>query len=505
MKKRAEKQRRSAASAGGSIGSDLTQTSRVSHVLLRRRSSSRKRRVLVLGGGVTGLAAGYISGVDVYEAAERPGGICCSYYVRPGARERLASAPKDGEAYRFEVGGGHWIFGGDPLVLDFIRAIAPIKYYVRQSAVYLPDWERFVPYPIQNNLRFLDRQIASQILQEIVMRRSVPSEWRTLSDWLRASFGPTLCELFFEPFHELYTAGLFRAVAPQDAYKSPVDVSLVVGGAFDEVAEVGYNRTFVYPVEGLNVLTERMAARCRVQYGKRVVRIDAEAREVYFDDGTYEGYEELISSLPLSKVMEMAGLDVGERAGPATAVLVVNVGAVRGPKCPSVHWVYVPRSRAGFHRVGFYSNVDVSFLPASVRQRGSHVSIYVEKAYREGTRPSNSEIARVCSEALGELQEWGWIAEAEVVDASWIDVAYTWSWAGSKWREKALKVLEERGIFQVGRYGRWAFQGIAESVRDGLIAGSVVRGKARLGVRAPSGSRDARRLSVEGPARGRRV
>ena len=64
-----------------------------------------------------------------------------------------------------------------------------------------------------------------------------------------------------------------------------------------------------------------------------------------------------------------------------------------------------------------------------------------------------------------------------MVDPTWIDVAYTWSWPGSTWRVKALKALEEHGIYQVGRYARWVFQGIAESIKDGFIAGnSIVRG-----------------------------
>lgn len=432
---------------------------------------------VILGAGMTGLAAGYVSGLMVYEAEAWAGGICSSYYVRPGSLERLHRAPADGEAYRFEVGGGHWIFGGDPVVLRFIRSLTPVKSYVRRSAVYLPDRELLIPYPVQNHLRYLGQKVAAQVLREIANGEQSQGKATTMADWLRANFGPTLCELFFEPFHELYTAGLFREIAPQDAYKTPVDLSLVIQGAFDDVPQVGYNVTFVYPEEGLNVLAERMAARCRVHYGKRVVRIDVASREIYFEDRTSEPYEELISTLPLNRVVEMTGLDVGEPADPATSVLVVNIGALKGPKCPSEHWVYIPRSRAGFHRVGFYSNVDPSFLPASARKRQDRVSIYVEKAYREGAKPIESQIASLCREIVVELQEWGWIAEAEVVDPTWIDVAYTWSWPGSRWRAKAINALETRGIYQVGRYARWTFQGIADSIKDGLVAGNCSHGR----------------------------
>src|SRR5271165_1782430 len=109
-------------------------------------------RILILGGGMTGLAAGYASGFPVYEAKEAPGGICSSYYMRPEGQERLHSAPADGEVYRFEIGGGHWIFGGDPAVLRLVRTLAPTKAYERRSGVFFPDEDLYVPYPLQNHL-----------------------------------------------------------------------------------------------------------------------------------------------------------------------------------------------------------------------------------------------------------------------------------------------------------------------------------------------------------------
>jgi len=434
-----------------------------------------KQQSYVLGAGMTGLAAGIVSGLPVYEASEVPGGICSSYYMRPGDNKQLYSAPEDGEAYRFEIGGGHWIFGGDPLVLRFIRSLVPVKSYVRRSAVFLPDKGVFIPYPIQNHLRYLGPELAAQALHEMVEASKANQPITTMADWLKACFGPTLCDLFFYPFHELYTAGLYKHIAPQDIYKSPVNLKLAIQGAFAEVPPVGYNVTFVYPEEGLNVLARQMASRCDVQYGKRVVQIDVKEKTIHFDDGSAVGYEILLSTLPLNKMIEITGLAVDERPDPATSVLVVNIGAKRGENCPDDYWIYIPQSRASFHRVGFYSNVDVSFLPASARKAQDRVSIYVEKAYPEGQKPDEGETRALCDDIVQELQEWGWIEEAEVVDPTWIDVAYTWSWPNSHWREKTLKALEEHGIYQVGRYGRWVFQGIADSVKGGLLAGASLR------------------------------
>ncbi len=418
---------------------------------------------------MTGLAAGISSQLPVFEAEDVTGGICSSYYVRLGETERLSEMPSDGEAHRFEIGGGHWIFGGDPFILKFIRELAPVKTYARRSSVYFCDKDLYVPYPIQNHLRYLGTETAAQALAEMALPRG---EFTTMKEWMEQSFGPTLGGLFFYPFHELYTAGLYKKIVPQDAYKSPVKLPLAIKGAFSEAPAVGYNVNFIYPENGLNTLAKKMAEKCDVRCGKRVIKIDVNDNTINFSDGSSTAYESLISTLPLNKVMQLADLEVEAAPDPYTSVLVLNIGAERGDKCPDDHWLYNPDAKSGFHRVGFYSNVDKSFLPKSSHERSDRVSIYVERAYVDGMKPSPQEIQKYSDAVVSELQSWGFIKKAEIVDPTWIEVAYTWSYPGSPWKQQALKALEQYGIYQIGRYGRWIFQGIADSIRDGFIAGS---------------------------------
>lgn len=446
----------------------------------------------ILGGGITGLAAGLSSGLPVLEAAPEPGGICSSYYVKPGSSQRLAHAPSDDGAYRFELGGGHWIFGGDPTVLHFLKTLAPVKTYYRQSSVYFHEDNLYVPYPLQNHLRFMDKATVGQVLKELAKQPA--GSFQTMEEWMLQYFGPTLCEKFFFPFHDLYTAGLYKTIAPQDAYKSPVSLAHVIQGAFDEAPAVGYNVSFVYPAEGLNALAHRMASLCDMRYNKRVSQIDVEGKELHLADGSVLPYDTLISTLPLNKMMAMTGLHVSAQEDPHTSVLVLNIGALRGPNCPDDHWLYNPDATSGFHRVGFYSNVDRSFLPASARPRNEAVSIYVERAFVGGETLTQQEVEGYSKAVVQELQEWGYITEAEVVDPTWIDVAYTWSYPNSRWKQQAIQKLEDQSVYQVGRYGRWIFQGIADSIRDGFYAGSSFKytGAPEVQLRAEAAAAAAR-------------
>ena len=412
---------------------------------------------IILGAGVSGLAAGWSSGAPIYEAAPVPGGICASYYLRPGDRVRLFAPPADGEAYRFEIGGGHWIFGGDPSVLEFLHGLTPLIRYERRASVYFAGETLAVPFPLQDNLETLGPRVAAMARAE--MADSSIDSPATMHAWLLSRFGPTLCERFFFPFHDRYTAGLFAAIAPQDPYKSPAKRSAQVAA---------YNQTFFYPEAGLDALARELAARCTIHSGQRAVKVDAVRREVRFADGSTHRYERMLTTLPLAKMLEIAGISLPERPDPSTGVVVLNLGAERGPHCPDDHWVYVPDARAGFHRVGFYSNVDAAFLPRGDREGG--VALYVERALR--TPPDAATLAAYGDAVVRELQDWGWIGRVAVRDPCWLDLAYTWSWPDSGWREAAIAALERQGIVPVGRYARWRFQGIAESVGDGLRAGS---------------------------------
>ena len=216
----------------------------------------------------------------------------------------------------------------------------------------------------------------------------------------------------------------------------------------------------------------RLKEGCEINLNKEARRIDLKDKTIYFSDKSSARYKEIISTIPLDKMIEITGIKIDEKVNPSTSVLVLNIGAKKGVKCPKDHWVYMIENKAGFHRVGFYSNVDQSFLPKSNRGE-NYVSIYVEKAYKKRATPTRKEMNEFSKEVIKELKELDWISEVEVFDPTWIETAYTWSYPKSKWREKSLKELEKNNIYQIGRYGRWVFQGLADSIKDGLMIGAA--------------------------------
>ena len=121
-------------------------------------------------------------------------------------------------AFDFEPAGGHWLFGVSQDSLRRFEKFCTFNKYERLAAVHFWQTGQCLPYPLQDNLRYLDRELRDRILAEICSRKSCEiGKPASLKLWLLSAFGPTLCQLFFLPFNERYTAGMLDEIEPQDS------------------------------------------------------------------------------------------------------------------------------------------------------------------------------------------------------------------------------------------------------------------------------------------------
>ncbi len=365
---------------------------------------------IILGAGFTGMAAGIKTGATIYESTDNVGGICRTY---------------EKEGFEFDVGGPHWLFGQNKSI-EWIKELIPIKTYERNAGVY---FNKILPYPIQTHLT-----------------NQQPAQEGYFKDWTNKKFSPELCNLFFHPFNEKYMAGLYDEVLQFDTYKTPPP------GSNGHVAE------FHNPVGGLNALTEIMAKKCHIVRNKTAVSILPEEKKVVFRDGEIVSYDRLISTIPLNSCLYISGVRNFDLH--YTSVFVLNIGAEPGDRLPKQHWLYVPFCKSLFHRVGFYTNVEPSKAPEG------KVGLSVELAFC-GWDYEDLDVPFIIRNIVEELQSWGWIKDVIVTDPTWVKVAYTYSRAWDE-VETHLEWLKRRDIISIGRYGKWKFCGLAESIQDGL-------------------------------------
>jgi len=443
-------------------------------MILKHEVNISSKTICIIGGGISGLTLGLLTRGNVYEQHHYPGGLLASYFVNIISRVKKRGIDRD-ETWDalFETGGGHWMWGleNNPEVESFLSRYSRFKKYFRKSAVYLTNYNLFVPYPIQYNIRYLPRDIRDKALEELINSRTNKAncvhDVLTYAEFLKCLFGETLYEVFFRPYNEMYTAGLMYKVMPPRELKIPNDLEKIIKGAKESSIEhVGYNYVFYYPTDGWGTLTWRLCNDTKCFLGNKVTEVDVENRILTINDSTKIKCNIIYVTIPLNKFIALINGYKPSFKEPYTSVLVVNVIA-KSSKVPDYHWIYLSNTKTGFHRIGYYSNVDNLFLPSSLRGRG-YVSAYIEKTINPETRPHNLE--KVAEEIIDEAISLNLIGEPLLYDVNFIEVAYTWRLPKSNSVEEVTKFLEKNNIITVGRYASWGkIEGITESIKDAFI------------------------------------
>jgi protoporphyrinogen oxidase len=425
--------------------------------------------ILVLGGGVTGLAAARAlkeRGAEflVLEREREPGGWCRS--IRSGG-------------YLFDMS-GHFLHLSDPAMRAMALGLPGVSWNAleRDARVFLRG--RLTPYPFQANLHGHSAALVRRCLADFARERireatgTAPAP-RNFEEWLVRRFGRMMCREFFFPYNrKMWRTPLRDMEYSWTSWSVPVPAfEDILAGARGEIRKgMGYNPSFLYPCSGgMNALVSALAGplRDRLRTGTEIVRIDTERRVAWSAGGDRFPYDAMVATAPLPALAAACGpasRTVRAAAGKLRWVKVLSLNfGIRDPEATFGHWVYVPERAYPFFRVGFLSNVFPGAAP------GGCASVFTEKSF-----PAEAEID-VRSEvraSLAHLVRMGVLRKGrvpEVVEPIVLDPAYV---VFDHAREKAVKLLLERlrgkGIFAAGRYGSWDYNGMEGSMADGIRA-----------------------------------
>jgi UDP-galactopyranose mutase len=234
---------------------------------------------------------------------------------------------------------------------------------------------------------------------------------------------------------------------------------------------MGYNPRFIYPRNGgIDCLPQALASSIRrVQTGEVVESIDPKKKLVRLASGREEPYDALISTLPIPLAFHLLKDTPDEmkhnaRQLQAISVLNINIGVDR-PQISDQHWIYFPEDQFIFSRIGFPMNFSSSAGP-----RGAS-SIYIEITHRHDEKPG---IEEAFERSILDLQKCGILrTEDRILTRHVLDIKFAYV-VFDEHRQKHLQTLvdylESRNIFTAGRYGRWDYFSMEDSILSGKAA-----------------------------------
>jgi UDP-galactopyranose mutase len=363
--------------------------------------------------------------------------------------------------------GGHVVFshyGEFDRLLD--EALGDdVHEHERSSYVRLDG--RWVPYPFQNNLRYLGPQDAYDCLVGLIDAPGVNGD-ADFATWMARTFGEGITRLFMRPYNlkvwatppELMSATWIAERVSVVDHKRALR-SILLG--LDDVGW-GPNNTFKFPRSGgTGEIYRRLAERLgdRVHYGADLIGVDSAQRVLRFTNGRTAGYDALVSTMPVDRLVAAID-DCPSEIRKAAASLehngvwVLGVGVERG-LADDRSWLYFADHSIPFYRVTNFAKYAAANVPGG--DTGRYSSFLTETAY---SRHRPGEPDRLPQRVLDGL------VEAELIDRDLaiasmhlIDVDYAYPIPTLE-RDAALAVVQpwlmERNIYSRGRFGSWRYE-----------------------------------------------
>ena len=417
-------------------------------------------RIVIIGAGATGIGAawrlhelGYSNWLMV-EASDHAGG--------------LASSVTDSSGFTWDLG-GHVLFSHYPYfdrAMDTALGAAWVE-HIREAWVWIRD--RWVPYPFQNNVwRLPPDDLIACINGLIDLRSAAAPPPASFREWLLASFGTGICDVFMLPYNrKVWAYDPSRLdVGWMGERVATVDVKRVLANLVlrrDDVSW-GPNATFRFPLHGgtgaiWRALAGKLPAR-HIQFERTVSAVDLDQKRINMTDGEAIRYDYLVSTMALDDLLRSL---VGRPELTAAASQfvyssshIVGVGLKGSPpddlrtKC----WIYFPEDRVPFYRATVFSNYSPNNVPTS----SPHWSLMGEVS-ESPDKPVTS--STVVADVIAGFLSCRFIDPASVV-TTWhrrLEHGYPTPWLG---RDAVLTPIEHElraaGVFSRGRFGAWKYE-----------------------------------------------
>jgi len=392
-----------------------------------------KKHIVILGAGPCGLGALWqlkklgVADVHAYEQCDHPGGMSSTFV--------------DSKGFTWDIG-GHVLGTKNKEFIDQMHSLYtdPLERYRRSAWVLVGS--TMVPYPIQY-------QAGSHL------EHTESVHGLSFYDWIIGSFGNELAQSFFLPYNQkLWKYPLQKMSTSWIQEKIPQKDRCSAGSSW------GGNAAFYYPSQGgMGSVWMEIAGKFKrkIMFNKQVTKIDAKKHEITFLDGSTQGYDHMLSTMPLPVLLGMVkGIDIQAVVTlPYVGVAVVGIGMKGSPpeELRHCHWIYIPNSDVSFFRVSVYSNYGTGNAPT-----GSWSLLF------ETTIQPNEEIdtKAFIDKTIIQAHQCGLIGDLSCITSRFFHrEAFAYPIPTID-RDDILipvqSVLEENDIYSRGRFGGWKYE-----------------------------------------------
>jgi protoporphyrinogen oxidase len=346
------------------------------------------------------------------------------------------------------------------------------EYQENMRECWVRMFDKWVPYPFQNNIRHLPKEAAYECMAGLfeAQAKGGHSETKNFEEFILAVFGEGIAKHFMFPYNFKVWAHPPKLMNKEwiGERVAVIDVGRALKNIMLEQDDYawGPNNKFKFPLKGGTgefyrrfhpVLKDHITLDADVEY------IDSAKKQILFSDGEVVQYDDLITTMPLDKLTgDLMNGGCSTKIKTAAANLRHSGGYMVGiglkQPCPSTKsWMYFPEANCPFYRVTYLSN----YSPTMTPDQKTHYSLLCETSYSEFKPVKGSTIVE---ETVQGLINAGLLKEEDRSDivSTWVynaDYSYpTPSVERDAILGEVIPYLESRDIYSRGRFGMWKYE-----------------------------------------------
>lgn len=429
-----------------------------------------KVKNLIIGAGPTGLGTGYRfteQGENDFLIVEKN--------THSGG---LASTFIDNKGFLWDIG-GHVQFSHYEY-FDNVMRISVKKWLKHQRESWVWMFDKFIPYPFQNNIHKLPRKIFYECLKGIIkiykyQNSKLPENFE---EWIDQNLGEGIKKYFMLPYN--YKVWGFHPkklninwVGERAAL---VDLERIVQNALDDRDDVswGPNNTFQFPLKGGTGAIWKAVAKLiphkRFMYSSQVEFINIEKKEALIN--TPKGkiiisFENCINTSPLDKFMYILGslknpqlltnmsvLAAGLKHS-STHIIGIGVEGRPSKELKTKCWMYFPEDNCPFYRVTLFSK----YSPYNTPDDKKYYSLMTETS---SSSDKKMNLSSLVNDTVKGLKNTKLIPKNAKIVTIWNHKESYGYPTPSTERDSILKevipYLENFNIYSRGRFGLWKYE-----------------------------------------------
>ncbi len=416
-------------------------------------------KIIIIGAGPCGLgAAKRLQELDhedwlLFERENYAGGLAASF--------------KDDNGFTWDIG-GHVTYSHYKEFDKMLEETCGDRLLYHRRKCMVRVHRSLVPYPFQNNLRYLPEELKKEALKGL-KNASGGNSSLPFDQWLLKTFGSGICKMFMNPYNQKVWAtdlSLMSSdwIAERISIVNYEEAAMSVRYKEDNF-DWGQNNTFLFPLNGgTGEIFRRLAGllpKDKIIYSTEVLRIDLKNQIVGLSSGQEVHYDHLINTMPVNELLKRID-HVSDSTINASqelrhsGVYVIGCG-VRIPLEADWSWMYFPELDVPFNRVTNFALYSPFNVPLG--DTGKYCAYMCETCF------SNTKIEdrkKVIEETWNGLQNSSLVSRGFQKATEFVfEAPYAYPVPTIK-RDSVLRDIQpylmERNVYSRGRFGAWLYE-----------------------------------------------